>query len=72
MQGDLRVPPPEEPRPGRAEERPPRRPGDPREEELLATVRQAEEQREGDPPGRAKTPRENPIEGLDVPKWVDT
>jgi hypothetical protein len=79
MQGDLRVGPSDEPHPRRTElrprdrlaERPPRRPADPREEELLATVRKAEEQREGDPPGRSKPARENPIEGLDVPGWVD-
>jgi hypothetical protein len=61
-----------EPRPReRPKERPPRRPADPREEELLATVRQAEQQRGGDPPRRARPARENPIDDLDVPNWVD-
>jgi multidrug efflux pump subunit AcrA (membrane-fusion protein) len=80
MQGDLRVGPSDEPRPARSETRPRSRteerimrPADPREEELLATVRQAEEQREGDRPARRPAAgRENPIEDLDVPNWVDT
>ncbi len=81
MQGDLRVGPSEEPRPPRSDPRPRsqteerimRPPANSREEELLATVREAEETRGGDRPARRSTPaRENPIEGLDVPKWVDT
>jgi F0F1-type ATP synthase membrane subunit b/b' len=78
MQADLRVGPAEEPAPTprradsglrRGEDRIPRR-ADPREEELLATVKEAEEQRSGDEPRRRRG-RENPIEDLDVPNWVD-
>jgi hypothetical protein len=68
MQGDLRVGPSGEPPP-----RAPRRPSDSHEAELLATVRQAEEEREGEPRRRPSAPaRKNPIDDLDVPNWVDT
>ena len=64
--------PRERERPARTEERrPPARPADPREEELLATVRRAEQERGGDTPKRSSG-RENPIEDLDVPNWVDS
>jgi hypothetical protein len=81
MQGDLRVGPSEEPRPRRSETRPRsrteerimERPADSREEELLATVREAEETRGEDQPARRSgAGRENPIGDLDVPKWVDS
>jgi hypothetical protein len=81
MQADLRVGPAEEPRPRRPDSRvregaeepktARRAPADSREEELLATVKKAEDERSGDPPRRPRG-RDNPIDDLDVPNWVDS